>query len=142
MEENLKSLLDLTNPQLGEAERVPVLTLAFIGDAVYELLVRTYILDRETKIGKLHRKSSSMVKAQAQAKKAKEIKDFLRPEEEDILRRGRNAHPKTRAKNADVQDYRLATGFEALMGYLYLKGEKERLLDLFQRMWMEWRLNY
>ena len=107
------------------------LTLAYIGDAAYELVVRTYLVDQgNSRPDKLHRKASSMVKAAAQAAMAEALKDSLTEEELSVYRRGRNAKSPTMAKNASMSDYRKATGFEALMGYLYLKGEQKRLIDL------------
>ena len=107
------------------------LTLAYIGDAAYELVVRTFLVDQgNSRPDKLHRKASSMVKAAAQAAMAEALKDSLTEEELSVYRRGRNAKSPTMAKNASMSDYRKAPGFEALMGYLYLKGEQKRLIDL------------
>ena len=107
------------------------LTLAYIGDAAYELVVRTFLVDQgNSRPDQLHRKASSMVKAAAQAAMAEALKDSLTEEELSVYRRGRNAKSPTMAKNASMSDYRKATGFEALMGYLYLKGEQKRLIDL------------
>ena len=107
------------------------LTLAYIGDAAYELVVRTCLVDQgNSRPDKLHLKASSMVKAAAQAAMAEALKDSLTEEELSVYRRGRNAKSPTMAKNASMSDYRKATGFEALMGYLYLKGEQKRLIDL------------
>ena len=107
------------------------LTLAYIGDAAYELVVRTFLVDQgNSRPDKLHRKASSMVKAAAQAAMAEALKDSLTEEELSVYRRGRNAKSPTMAKNVSMSDYRKATGFEALMGYLYLKGEQKRLIDL------------
>ena len=107
------------------------LTLAYIGDAAYELVVRTFLVDQgNSRPDKLHRKASSMVKAAAQAAMAEALKDSLTEEELSVYRRGRNAKSPTMAKNASMSDYRKATGFEALMGYLSLKGEQKRLIDL------------
>lgn len=97
----------------------------------YELVVRTFLVDQgNSRPDKLHRKASSMVKAAAQAAMAEALKDSLTEEELSVYRRGRNAKSPTMAKNASMSDYRKATGFEALMGYLYLKGEQKRLIDL------------
>lgn len=107
------------------------LTLAYIGDAAYELVVRTFLVDQgNSRPDKLHWKASSMVKASAQAAMAEALKDSFTEEELSVYRRGRNAKSPTMAKNASMSDYRKATGFEALMGYLYLKGEQKRLIDL------------
>ncbi len=137
MEENLNPGLNMAKDGEIALGEIPILTLAYLGDAVYEIMVRSYILDHRTKVAQLHRKSAGMVKAQAQAQGVKKIEDLLTDQEKDYLRRGRNAHPKTRAKNASMNDYRLATGFESLWGYLYLTGQENRLRELFQRMWEE-----
>ena len=124
----LKEKLSL--PQVDIQTYSP-LTLAYIGDAAYELVVRTFLVDQgNSRPDKLHRKASSMVKAAAQAAMAEALKDSLTEEELSVYRRGRNAKSPTMAKNASMSDYRKATGFEALMGYLYLKGEQKRLIDL------------
>ena len=110
---------------------VSPLTLAYIGDGIYELIVRSVMVARtNTRAGLLHRQTSQLVKAEAQSK----IMDILLPqltaEEESVYRRGRNAKSSTMAKNASIGDYRRATGFEALMGYLYLTDQTERLVEL------------
>lgn len=107
------------------------LTLAYVGDAVYELVIRSLIVEKgNAPVNKLHKKSSMLVKASAQAEIIKSIEAELDEEELQIFRRGRNAKSYTSAKNASVIDYRMATGFEALIGYLYLTGRQERLLML------------
>ena len=107
------------------------LVLAYIGDAVYELIIRTRIVNEgNCPVNQMHRKSSSLVKAAAQAELIHLIMEDLTPEEQAVYKRGRNAKSATAAKNATIQDYRTATGFEALVGYLYLNGEKERLIEL------------
>jgi len=110
------------------------LTLAYIGDGVYELVVRTVIVEQANRpSGELHKLSTRYVNAQAQAQMILALKDELTEEEEDIFRRGRNAKPYTTAKNASRADYHKATGFEAVMGYLYLTGQTERMLQLIRR---------
>ncbi len=107
------------------------LTLAYLGDAVFEIVVRTIIVEEKSSTVKsLHRQSSGLVNAKAQAGLMSRIMNTLTEEEVSIFKRGRNAKSHSVAKNADIHDYRTATGFEALMGYLYLKGEMERLLEL------------
>lgn len=107
------------------------LTLAYIGDEIYDLIVRTIIVGRgNTKPSNLHRAASALVKAHAQAQMMHTIEPLLREDEADIYRRGRNAKSATMAKNATMSDYRRATGFEALMGYLYLKDELPRIIEL------------
>lgn len=106
------------------------LVLAYIGDAVFELLVRTNIvMGGNRRIRDIHLDTVEMVKAQSQARVIRQIFTELNEEEQDIVRRGRNAKS-TPPKHADVGDYHMSTGFEALLGYLYLKGEEDRLLYL------------
>lgn len=107
------------------------LTLAYIGDAIYDLVIRTVLVGRgNAPVNTLHRQASSMVKAEAQKASLHQIETLLSEEEKSVYRRGRNAKSYTTAKNASVGDYRIATGFEALLGYLYLTGQMERLLYL------------
>ena len=105
------------------------LTLAYIG--IYDLVIRSVVVGRgNTKAGKLHQTTSQLVKAHAQSEMMHAIEPELTEEESDVFRRGRNAKSPTMAKNATMADYRRATGFEALMGYLYLKDDFERLVEL------------
>lgn len=107
------------------------LTLAYIGDGVYELVVRTILVKNgNCPVNRIHKKASSLVKASAQSEIMGKIEDQLTEEEHAVYRRGRNAHSPTMAKHATMADYRRATGFEALMGYLYLREEYTRMLDL------------
>ena len=107
------------------------LTLAFIGDGVFDLIIRTIIVgEGNTRAGELHRRTSHIVKAQTQAKMVEKLLPHLTSEESDIYRRGRNANSPTMAKNATMADYRKATGLEALVGYLYLTEQLERILFL------------
>lgn len=107
------------------------LTLAFLGDCVYDMIIRTVIVERGNRAANgLHKRKSYLVNAKAQKELIESIQELLLPEEEDIYRRGRNAKSYTTAKNASVGDYRKATGFEALLGYLYLKDEVDRILYL------------
>ena len=107
------------------------LTLAYIGDSIYDLVIRTLIVKHgNSQPNKLHKKASALVKASAQAAMAEKLLPVLTEEELSIYKRGRNAKSYTMAKNATMLEYRKATGFEALMGYLYLKEETERMIDL------------
>ena len=109
------------------------LTLAYIGDGVYDLVIRSLVVaEGNTQANHLHKKTSSMVKANAQSRMVEILLPILTEEETAVYKRGRNAKSPTMAKNATVSDYRRATGFEALMGYLYLNDEFERLLELVQ----------
>ena len=108
------------------------LSLAWLGDAVFELLLREKIIaEGNTGTDSLARKARNYANAGAQSAYYKKIEPFLTEEELALLKRGRNAKSNTRAKSASVVDYRRATGVEALYGYLFLKGDMERILELF-----------
>ena len=124
---------EISGQKLKPEEYAP-LQLAYIGDAVYEMFVRTYLLKQGNfTVNELHRMSKSFVSAGAQSNKIKELKPYLTDEETRIFKRGRNAKSGTVPKNADIGDYHRATGFEALVGYLYLKGEFDRLYELMKK---------
>jgi len=107
------------------------LALAYIGDCIYDLIIRTMVVEKgNTAPNKLHNKTSQIVKAKSQADAALKIMEVLTEKELDVYRRGRNAKSYTMAKNASMSDYRKATGFEALMGYLYLDGQMDRIIEL------------
>ena len=107
------------------------LALAYIGDGVFDLIIRTIVVGRgNTRANKLHCRTSHIVKAHTQAVLAEKLLPYLTEEENSVYRRGRNAHSPTMAKNATVADYRKATGLEALVGYLYLTEQFERILFL------------
>lgn len=107
------------------------LTLAYIGDGIYDLVIRSIVVGQgNTRASQLHRKTSQMVKAHAQSAMVEWILPYLNEEEKAVYKRGRNAKSATMAKNATMVDYRRATGFEALMGYLYLTDQTDRLLNL------------
>ncbi len=107
------------------------LTLAYIGDGIYDLVIRSIVVGQgNTHANLLHKKTSSMVKAKAQSDMMEILLPHLSEEETAVYKRGRNANSPTMAKNATMSDYRRATGFEALMGYLYLKDDFDRLLEL------------
>lgn len=118
-----------------EARMLNPLQLALIGDGVFEVFIRNYILTENTALSanKIHVRAIGYVKAKSQAYIMHEIENFLNEEEEAVYKRGRNTKSATVPKNADVRDYRMATGFEALIGYLYLIGNKERLDFIFNK---------
>jgi ribonuclease-3 family protein len=117
----------------GDPKDVPVSTLAYIGDAVYELYVRLYVLRKVTAgSGKLHRLSVHFVQAGFQAAAAERIGGLLSEAEAAVYRRGRNSDPGTMAKHADPLQYRKATGLETLLGWLYLQKRPERISELMQ----------
>lgn len=107
------------------------LTLAFLGDAVFDLIIRSIIVQEANRSpAKLHHFNSKIVKASTQAALGEAIFELLEEEERAVYKRGRNAKSATSSKNASLADYRKATALEALFGYLYLKGEEERILFL------------
>lgn len=110
------------------------LALAYIGDAIYDLVIRTIVVERgNTSANKLHKKTVNYVNARIQAQMIEALMDELTEEEAAVYKRGRNAKSYTTAKNASVIEYRKATGFEALCGYLYLTGKQERMLMLVKK---------
>lgn len=119
--------------QLGEVDlrTYSPLVLAYIGDGVYELVIRSLLVGKgNTQANRLHKKASKLVNAGAQSALMEKVMDSLTEDELMVFKRGRNAHSPTMAKHATMSDYRRATGFEALMGYLYLAGQMERLVEL------------
>ena len=138
MEEDLRGYFSAPMWTEDEARGQNPLVLAYIGDCVYELFIRSRILHRNEKVARLHRASAKRAKASAQSALAEELKDFFTEEEAVVYRRGRNAHSKTTAKNASVADYRRATGFECLIGYLYSSGNTARLLEYFKEIERIW----
>ena len=107
------------------------LTLAYIGDGIYDLIIRTIVVNRGKKqVQKLHLETSALVNAATQSKMMRVMQEHLTEEEHAVYKRGRNAKSVSPAKNQSVTDYRRATGFEALLGYLYLKKDWQRILDL------------
>ncbi len=107
--------------------------LAYIGDSIYEIQARTWLLGQGYRdLNKIHKKTVEFVNATAQARGLKFIEPELTEEEESIIRRGRNARTGSIPKNTDMIDYRLSTGLEALFGYLYLKENHERINQLWE----------
>lgn len=116
----------------GTLDQISSLGLAHLGDAVYELMVRSWLClqGRATAKG-LHKAAIHYVAAPAQAKRSQRIKPLLTEEEQDVFRRGRNASPHSIPQNASREEYATATALEALFGWLYLRGENDRLNELF-----------
>lgn len=107
------------------------LTLAYIGDAIFDVVIRSILVNKgNTAVNKLHQRASSIVKAPTQAKMAAALMEDFTEEEADWYRRGRNSKPHTKAKNATTMDYLEATGFEAVVGYLYLTNDMDRICEL------------
>jgi len=115
-----------------DKRRLSPLQLAYVGDAVYELFVRTYLLGvKDASVNELHKEAVKYVKAKAQADIIHFLEQALTEEEWAIVKRGRNAKSGSVPKNAKLQDYRYATGFETLVGYLYLEGNHKRIYEIF-----------
>jgi len=124
----------LFSEQKPDMRLINPLTLAFVGDGVYEMLVREEIVRRHTSLSakKLHALTVEMVRATAQCRGYELIAPHLTEEETSIFKRGRNSNGITAPKHTSVAQYRVATGLEALFGWLYLSGESERIRELFQ----------
>ena len=115
-----------------QVKEITNLGLAHIGDGVYELLCRSYLINQGGKtVLKLHNATVELVKAPTQARFADKLKPHLTQEEMDYFRRGKNTHTRTAPKSSTPQEYAKATGFECLFGALYLLGRKDRLMELF-----------
>ena len=136
MEKGLEWQFDSYLQEIFQLKEVDVqeyspLTLAYIGDGIYDLVIRTLVINRGNKqVQKLHQETSALVQASAQSRMMRVLQEKLTEEEHAFYKRGRNAKSVSPAKNQSVTDYRRATGFEALMGYLYLKKNWKRMLEL------------
>lgn len=131
MEESIRRAFGLSAPDL---RTVPVLNLAFVGDSVYELILRTVFTEENHLRGAaMTKRMQQFVRAEAQAAIAEHLLPELSEEESGIFRRGKNAHPESIPKHAGAAVYLKATGFEALLGYLYLSGRTERVLELVKK---------
>ena len=131
----MKVYLPIAKEYLSEKEILGLnpLVLAFVGDSVQQVMVRTRLACSSTaKAGELHKLQSEQIKASAQAKYMDEIMSILTEDEIAIFKRARNTHMNTMAKNASVADYKKASGFEAVIGYLYLLGKNERLEEFWE----------
>lgn len=132
MEQFFKTL-NILNTNNIDIKEYSALTLAYIGDSIFEICVRTYVLSEgNMQSNKLHNKAKKLVSATAQSKMYSILEEITNEEEFNILKRGRNAKSYSTAKNANVNDYRRATGVEALFGYLYIKGDYTRITELFK----------
>ena len=130
----MKGYLPIAKEYLTQKEILELnpLVLAFVGDSVQQLMVRTKLSCTSTaKAGELHKLQSAQIKASAQAKYMDDIMSALSEDEIAVFKRARNTHMNTMAKHASVADYKKASGFEAVIGHLYLLGENERLEELF-----------
>ena len=127
----MENLFEMTMTP-NQVKEITNLGLAHVGDGVYELLCRSYLVSKGGKtVLKLHKDTVELVKAPTQAKFADKIKPILTEEEMDYFRRGKNAHTHAAPKSATPQEYAKATGFETLFGALYLLGRRQRLMELF-----------
>lgn len=131
MEESLRYLAEQFRLKEQDIRTYSPLTLAYIGDGAFDLVIRTWLVKKgNCPVNQLHRHASRLVRASAQSAMVEALLPCFTPEESQIYRRGRNAHSATMAKNASMADYRRATGLEAVMGYLYLKEDWKRMIDL------------
>lgn len=126
----------LTQANLGKTPNVreySPLALAYIGDAVYEVMIRTVILGiGNARVNRYHQGTKAFVQAKGQAAFYNHIKDILTEKEEDIFKRGRNAKSSSSSKSTDILTYRHATGLEALIGYLYIDEKVDRIVELME----------
>lgn len=128
--ENFVGQLAKLNSNLNP-DLVQPLVLAYIGDSVYDLYIRTMLINESNaNVNKLHKESTSYVMAHAQSDIVHQLAKSLTEREQYIVKRGRNAKSATVPKNANITEYKYATGFEALIGYLYIKGEIQRLMEI------------
>jgi ribonuclease-3 family protein len=140
MEESINniSLLEQIHNEFG-SEGVDIrtyspLTLAYIGDAIFEMIIRTLIVEKgQRATNTLHKHTTKIVCAKTQAQMIEAVFDFLNEEEQEVYRRGKNTKIHSSAKNASLTDYRKATGFEALCGYLFLKNETARIISIIKQ---------
>ncbi len=131
IENTFENFLEQFNFSESEINSMAPLVLAYIGDAVYEVFIRTLLISEgNIPVHKLHKRSIEYVKAKAQSDIVHRIMERLNPDELDVVRRGRNAKSGTIPKNADVGEYKYATGFESLIGYLYLRKDNNRLMEV------------
>ena len=132
MEESLNHfIIDTFSLEDPEASSYSPLVLAYVGDSVYDLIIKSMVVNKGNRqVQKLHDDTSKLVQASTQSLMMRAIQEHLTEEEHRIYGRGRNSKTITPAKNQSITDYRRATGFEALIGYLYLKKEYQRLMEL------------
>ena len=134
MEESLSiysAIIEKFAMEKQDIRTISPLTLAYIGDSVFDLTIKTMVVGQgNAPVNKMHKKVSEIVKAHGQVQMYEAIKDILTENEISVFKRGRNAKSYTSAKNATKIDYRIATGYEALLGYLYLQDKMDRVLEL------------
>lgn len=136
MEENMTGAIKLHDPMPMNAGAYSPLVLAYIGDCVYDLLIKQRVVAAANQsVQKLHEQTSRLVNAAAQSRMMRVLQPLLTSEEHGVYRRGRNAKSVSPAKNQSITDYRRATGFEALIGYLYIDGQFDRIRSLVDTGW-------
>ena len=134
LEELHQMMMDSGKLSISDVKMLNPLVLAYVGDSVYDTFVRTLLVSGGYgQVAKLHKMAIEFVKAKAQADTLEKISETLTQDEQDIVRRGRNTKSGTVPKNADLIDYKHATGFEALIGYLYLTGQIDRLMEVIRK---------
>ena len=130
----MEEILNIFSGKRQDVRTYSPLALAYIGDAVYDLIIRTVVVARANRpANELHRIAVKYVSASAQAQIVQARMDEFTEEEQSVYRRGRNSKPHTMAKNASAGDYLKATGFEAVLGYLYLSDRMDRVLELVKK---------
>ena len=130
--EKMESVLPWLAVNFDPVQRSP-LELAYLGDTVFDLIVRTRLVcDANEPVNKLNRKATAIVNAASQSRMVEILEPLFTEEEAAVYHRGRNAKAATHAKNASIQDYRRATGLEAVFGYLYLQGKMDRIMELYE----------
>lgn len=136
MEKSIGFELDSYMREVFQMEEVDIhtyspLALAYIGDSIYDVVIKNLVVNRGNKqVNKLHQQTSALVQASTQSRMMRVMQECLTDEEHAVYKRGRNAKSVSPAKNQSMTDYRRATGFEALLGYLYLKKDYKRMIDL------------
>jgi len=120
---------------------MPATSLAFVGDAFFTLYARTKVLNTQSKSGKFHKKATELVNAHTQSEFLGKLKSILTEQEEDIVRRARNTYTTSRSKNSGIADYKKSTAFEALLGYLFLTKQFERLHEILNIIFCDWQIN-
>lgn len=136
MEKSVEWQFDTYMQEVFQMQEVDIkeyspLALAYIGDSIYDVIIKSLVLNEGNKqVQKMHKETSSYVQASTQSRMMRTMQEHLTEEEHAVYKRGRNAKSVSPAKNQSITDYRRATGFEALLGYLYLKKDWKRMLDL------------
>ncbi len=143
MEQSIKYMKEQLGIKDVDIRTYSPLALAYIGDCVFDMLIRSVIVSKgNMAVQKYHKKVSALVNAHAQAEMITALEPELTEEEQNIYKRGRNSKPATMAKNASAKEYKTATGMEALLGYLYLTDQHTRLIDLVKRSIEIWEENH